>query len=109
MTTFTVLRWRDLPARDREAWTAFRAARPELRSPYFDIGWLDAVASARGDLFVLRGSRDGKALAFLPFHPGLLGTAQPAGANFGDWHGFVAEPGARIDALEALSAGPATF
>src|SRR5690349_10248815 len=83
MTSFGVLKWRNLPARDREAWTAFRDARPELRSPYFDLGWLDAVAAARGDLLVLRGARDGRPFAFLPFHPGLLGAAQPAGAGFG--------------------------
>jgi CelD/BcsL family acetyltransferase involved in cellulose biosynthesis len=109
MTTFEVLNWRDLRPCDRQAWTTFRHCQPSLRSPYFDLGWLDAVDSARGDLKVLRGTRGGAGVAFLPFHPGLLGAARPAGANFGDWHGFVAAPGEVIDAATAFVAGPATF
>jgi CelD/BcsL family acetyltransferase involved in cellulose biosynthesis len=109
MTAYETLKWRDLTALDRHAWTAFRQAQPSLRSPYFDLGWLDAVDAARGDLKVLRGTRRGAPVAFLPFHPGLLGAALPAGANFGDWHGFVAAPDESIDAAAALAAGPATF
>lgn len=107
--TFESLRWRDLSARDRQAWAAFRAAQPALRSPYFDLGWLDAVDAARGDLQVLRGVRAGAGVAYLPFHPGLLGEAEPAGATFGDWCGFIAEPGCEFDAADALVAGPAAF
>jgi len=107
MTRFDLIRWRDLSSRDREAWRAFRAADRSLRSPYFDLGWCDAVASARGDLFVLRGVRDGRAAAFLPFHPLICGVARPAGGTFADWHGFVAEPGAAVLDVEAALRGKA--
>jgi CelD/BcsL family acetyltransferase involved in cellulose biosynthesis len=109
MTRFERVKWRDLEPRDRQAWRAFRAADPGLRSPYFDLGWLDAVDRARGDLQVVKGSRRGEPVAFLPFHPGLMGAARPAGGTFSDWHGFVAAPDADVDARAALAAGPATL
>jgi len=109
MASFDALKWRDLSGRDREAWAAFRAAQPALRSPYFDLGWCDAVDRARGDLQVLRISQDGRGAGFLPFHLGPVGLARPAGVSFGDWHGFIAEPGKRIDAPTALAAGAPAF
>ena len=109
MTRFDLVKWRDLTPLDRQAWRAFRAADPSLRSPYFDLGWLDAVDRARGDLHVVKGTRRGEAVAFLPFHPGPMGCARPAGGTFADWHGFVAAPDVEVDAREALAAGPATL
>jgi CelD/BcsL family acetyltransferase involved in cellulose biosynthesis len=109
MTSFDLLRWRDLTPRDREAWRAFRNGNRALRSPYFDLGWCDAVDRARGDLFVLRGLKGGRGVAFLPFHPLPFSVARPAGGTFADWHGFVAEPGTALDARAALASGPATL
>ena len=109
MTRFEQLKWRELTPLDRQAWRAFRAADPALRSPYFDLGWMDAVDRARGDLHVVKASRRGEPMGFLPFHPGLMGCARPAGGTFADWHGFVAAPDAEIDARAALAAGPATL
>jgi CelD/BcsL family acetyltransferase involved in cellulose biosynthesis len=108
MTRFELMKWRDLSAADRGAWQAFREADARLRSPYFDLPWFDGVDRARDDLMVLRGSRAGSAVAFLAFHPGLMGVARPAGGTFCDWHGVVAEPGLALD-TQALRQGPATF
>ena len=60
MTRFDLMKWRDLTAGDRQAWRAFRMADSGLRSPYFDLGWLDAVDRARGDLHVVKASRRGQ-------------------------------------------------
>ncbi|WP_309646549.1 GNAT family N-acetyltransferase [Phenylobacterium sp.] len=109
MADFQIVRWRELTQADRGAWAAFRDAQSSLRSPYFDLGWFDAVDRARGDLFVARGTRRSGAVAFLAFHPGVLGVARPAGGTFCDWHGFVAEPGLAVEAGRALSGGPAAF
>ena len=109
MVDYQIVRWRDLTQADRQAWTAFRDAQFHLSSPYFDLGWFDAVDRARGDLFVSRGARRGAAVAFLAFHPGVFGVARPAGGTFCDWHGFVAEPGFSPDAGVALARGPAGF
>lgn len=101
MTRFELLRWRDMAPGDRAAWAAFRAADRALRSPYFALGWLDAVDAARGDLVVLRGSRNGRPIAFLPVHARAYGL-EPAGGPLCDWHGFVAAPDADFSAREAL-------
>ena len=104
-TRYDVVRWRALTARDRQAWEAFRAADPGLRSPFFDLGWFDAVDRARSDLLVIRATCAGQPVGFFPFHRGLAGWGRPGGGTFCDWHGFVAAPDAAIDAGEALSAG----
>jgi len=105
VTRFDLVKWRDLTPRDRQAWAAFRAADPGLRSPFFALGWFDAVHRARGDLLVLRGLRGGEPVGFFAFHPGPMGCGWPAGGTFSDWHGFVAAPDAEIDATRALAAG----
>ncbi len=109
MVDFQIVRWRELTRADRQAWMTFRAAQPFLSSPYFDLGWFDAVDRARGDLFVARGASRGSATAFLPFHPGVFGIARPAGGTFCDWHGFVAEPGRELDPARALAKGPVGY
>lgn len=109
MADFEIVRWRELTGADRGAWAAFRDAQPWLCSPYFDLGWFDAVDRARGDLYVARGMSRGSAVAFLAFHPGVFGVAGPAGGTFCDWHGFVAEPGCGLDPALALANGPVGF
>jgi CelD/BcsL family acetyltransferase involved in cellulose biosynthesis len=109
MTRFERIRWRELSPRDREIWRAFREADASLRSPYFDLGWFDAVDRARGDLHVVRAVRGSEPIAFFAFHPGLLGVARPAGGTFCDWQGIVQAPDGRVDAREMLGAGLASF
>jgi CelD/BcsL family acetyltransferase involved in cellulose biosynthesis len=108
MSCFDLVKWRDLSAGDRDAWRAIRAASPSLRSPYFDLGWFDALDRVRGDLQVIRERGPHGATAFLPFHARPVG-AEPAGGPFSDWHGFIAEPGTRVDAPKALAAGAPNF
>lgn len=104
MTRFKLLKWRDLPRPERGAWTAFRAADPTLRSPYFDPAFLDVLDRVRPDLEVMAVETGGAPVGFLPLHRSSLGGAAPAAGPLSDWHGFVAEPGFRPPLDEGLRA-----
>ncbi|XBQ15683.1 MAG: GNAT family N-acetyltransferase [Oceanicaulis sp.] len=92
-----------LSSDDREAWAAFQAADPALASPYFALGFLDAVAAARSDVRVVCAYEAGAPVGFLPLHTGPLGHARPLGGPLGDHHGLIAARGARLD-IDALLA-----
>ena len=104
MLSYGLHPWSGLSGSDRGAWTAFRAANPSLRSPYFDLGYCDALAAAHCDLHVLRIQQGGVVQAFLPLHRSRSGMAYPAGGPLSDWHGFVAPPEGVVDAAAALRA-----
>jgi CelD/BcsL family acetyltransferase involved in cellulose biosynthesis len=109
MTSFDLLRWRDLTPRDREAWRAFRNGNRALRSPYFDLGWCDAVDRARGRPVrpegLERGARGGvSALPPAAFQRGAAGGRDLCGLAR-----LRAEPGTALDARAALASGPATL
>lgn len=89
---------------DRAVWRHIRAARPALASPFFSLGWHDAVDATRGDVEVVRISLDGEARGFFPFVRGPLGLLRPAGAPMADWHGFVGPAGLAVDAGNVLRA-----
>lgn len=89
---------------DRAAWTLFQSGDPALASPYFSLGFLDAVVHVRRDVRVVCAYENGAPLAFLPLHVSLFGHARPLGGPLGDHHGLIAAPGARID-LDTLIAG----
>jgi CelD/BcsL family acetyltransferase involved in cellulose biosynthesis len=96
--------WSELTRDDRDAWSAFRAAEPGLRSPYFTLGYADAVAATGGRLQVLKVERGGAPEAFLPLHRSRTGMAYPPGGPLSDWHGFIAPPESAVDAAAALKA-----
>lgn len=109
-TTVDVIKPADLGAAEREAWRSFREANPLLNSPYFALGFLDAVDAARGDTRVLAMRERGEIAGFLPFHKGPLGHARNLGGPLGDHHAIIAEPGRRFDLGHALGeAGISVF
>lgn len=93
-----------LTAVDRAVWRLIRASRPALASPFFSLGWHDAVDATRGDVEVVRISLGGEALGFFPFVRGPLGMLRPAGAPMADWHGCVGPGGLAVDAGHILGA-----
>lgn len=78
---------------EREAWSALQEGDPLLASPYFSLGYLDAMASARDDVRVIVKRQNGAPVAFLPLQRGLLGHARPLGGPLGDHHGAIGDVG----------------
>ena len=90
-----------LSSAERDAWIKIQSRDPQLASPYFALGFLDAVAAVRGDVRVLVRTSQGVPQAFLPLQLDALGHARPLAGPLGDHHGLIAAPGARVD-LESL-------
>ncbi|HCY55583.1 MAG TPA: hypothetical protein DF715_08680 [Oceanicaulis sp.] len=91
-----------LGSAERDVWRAFQAADPALASPYFSLGFLDAMSIVRRDTRVLVIRESGDIRGFLPFHKGALGHARPLGGPLSDHHGFIAAPGAVFDLQTVL-------
>ncbi len=105
MLNVTAVKTIDLTPAEREAWRSFVAADPALASPYFSLGFLDAVTAARRDTRVLVARQRGGVTAFLPLHPGLMGYGRPLAGPLGDHHGLIAPPGVDLDLVAMLKAG----
>lgn len=86
---------------ERDSWNAIQRANPALASPYFSLGFLDAMAAARRDTRVVIIRENGSVKGFLPLHRGVMGHARPLGGPLSDHHGFIAAQGAQFD-LEAI-------
>ncbi|MGZ9114412.1 MAG: GNAT family N-acetyltransferase, partial [Brevundimonas sp.] len=86
---YDTLPWAALTDEDRAAWKRIRSARPQLASPFFSLGWHDAVDETRADVEFLRISRNGEPAGFLPFSRSPFGMLHPVGAPMADWHGLV--------------------
>ncbi|MGY6629320.1 MAG: GNAT family N-acetyltransferase [Oceanicaulis sp.] len=105
MLNVTAVKPNELTTCEREAWQGFVAADPALASPYFSLGFLDAVSAVRRDARVLVARERGSVTAFLPLHAGLMGHARPLAGPLGDHHGLIAAPGIDLDLGEMLKAG----
>lgn len=88
---------------ERRLWSAFRAADPRLRSPYFDLRYVEAAGDVApgGRLAVIH--RAGTVVGFLPYQR-RGATLQPLAAPLSDFHGVVAAPAADIDLVEVVRA-----
>lgn len=91
----------DLGAEERAAWRAFRAARPELASPYFDLRYILAAGEVAPHAAVAVARRAGRIEAFLPFQR-RAGLIQPLGAPLSDYHGLVSAQGAKVTLLDVM-------
>lgn len=91
----------ELDAYERALWSRFRAASPELSSPYFDLRYIKAAAEVapHARLAIIR--RGQRIEAFLPYQR-RGGAIQPIAAPLTDYHGLIARPGAHIDLKAVL-------
>lgn len=92
----------DLDREARDAWTAFRAARPELASPYFDLRYVLAASQVAPGASVAVVRHGGEIAAFFPFQR-RGGLIQPLAAPLTDYHGLVARPGAAVDLADLVA------
>lgn len=91
------LNFTDLTRTDRALWAKFQAADPSLASPYFSVGYIDAVESVRPGIKVLRFYEHERPAAYWPFRKGPFGTARPVAGPMDDLHGIIAHPTVRLD------------
>lgn len=106
-----VLRPADLTSGHANLWASFRAARPELSSPYFDLRYTLAAGEVAPEARVAMIRKEGVVVGFLPFQR-RGGLIQPLGAPLTDYHGLIAPTGAGIDlaaVLRAIGAGRFQF
>jgi len=87
----------DLTESDLELWTLFQSSDKSLNSPYFSSDYVSAVSKVRDRIHVLRWSRDGKAVGFLPFRQSKYRTALPVGGPMDDLHGLICAPTIKLD------------
>ncbi|MFW5661497.1 MAG: GNAT family N-acetyltransferase, partial [Oceanicaulis sp.] len=103
-----LIRPADLADRDRAAWREAQAGDAALSSPYFALGFFDAVDAVRRDTAVLRIAHEG--VSFLPLQPGPFGHARPLAGPLGDHHGVIGAPVSRETLESALrQAGLSVF
>ncbi|MEM7460329.1 MAG: GNAT family N-acetyltransferase [Pseudomonadota bacterium] len=91
------LNFADLTRTDRALWTNFQAADPSLASPYFSVGYFDAVEAVRPGIKVMRFYEHERPAAYWPFRKGPFGTARPVAGSMDDLHGIIAHPTVRLD------------
>ena len=91
------LNFADLSRTDRALWTNFQAADPSLASPYFSVGYFDAVEAVRPGIQVMRFYEHERPAAFWAYRKGPFGTARPVAGPMDDLHGIIAHPTVRLD------------
>ncbi len=105
MTRFQSFSVDQLPLDVREAWCQGQSSNPSISSPYFTLGFAEAMAAVRGDVRVLVQFVAGEPTVLLPLQKGILGHARPLGGPLGDHHGVVGAPEAEVDLKALLSCG----
>ncbi|HEX2562085.1 GNAT family N-acetyltransferase [Phenylobacterium sp.] len=93
----------DLDREARADWARFRAARPELASPYFDLRYVLAASQVAPGAGVAVIRQDGEIAGFFPFQR-RGGLIQPLAAPLTDYHGLISRLGADIDLPEVVAA-----
>lgn len=89
---------------ERESWMKIQTSSARLASPYFALGYADAVAKARADTRIVIQYDQGVPVAFLPLQIGGFGHARPLGGPLADHHGVIAAPETEVDMQALLSA-----
>lgn len=87
----------ELTGTDAALWAGFQSADPGLASPYFSLGYVQAVEKARPGIHVLRFFQDGRPAAYWPLRRGSLRTARPVAGPMDDLHGIIAHPAVSLD------------
>lgn len=90
-----------LTADEAAAWRGHHA-RSAWPSPLTSLAFARLTEEAFGDVEVVIGARDGRAVFFLPYHRRANRFARPLGRVFSDIHGPVTAPGCVFDGAEIL-------
>ena len=90
-TQIEILRPQDLTSDDAALWAEFRALRPDLSGPYFDIRYIQAIGAKVPGAGVARLHEDGRVVGYFPFQR-RAGMLQPLGAPLSDYHGVISAP-----------------
>jgi CelD/BcsL family acetyltransferase involved in cellulose biosynthesis len=107
-----VIHPQELGAAGRAAWTRMRQSNPNLASPYFSLGFSEAVASSRPDIRVAVIEDNEAIVGFLGVQGKSRFAAMALGAPISDYQGFVAAPDQQIDfdgLFKALRVGRVDF
>lgn len=88
VTSVELKNWNDLSAANRNRWLELRESRPDFKTPFFSLGFIDAVQASRSDVKVAMLHDEKHLVGMLPIH--VIGnTAYPAGRFFNDAHNVV--------------------
>lgn len=98
------LAFRDLTPAHREQWNAYVGAEPSRHSPYYQLGFFDALVGVGRPIEVLVAEDDTGVLAFLPFEQRGRHTL-PAGGGMNDYQGPICRPGSAPDPVAMIRQG----
>lgn len=101
VTSAEVMAWDQLGFAERDQYEVLRQSSDDFRSPFFSLGFLDAIHASRGDLKVILMRNHQDVLGFLPMHR-LGRIAVPAGRFFNDAHNIVTDPKTQFDWMRVL-------
>jgi len=87
-----IVRIQDLTARDASQWTQWRAQRPELVGPYFDVRYVQAIGADVPGGRVARLYCEGRVVGYFAYQI-RAGILQPLGAPLSDYHALISAPG----------------
>ena len=91
-----LVRWHELDSSQRAILGNLRQSQIDFATPFFSLGFLDAVHQARGDVQVIVLRDECRLLGMLPVH--ILGkTAYPAGRFLNDAHNVVMAPDTQLN------------
>ena len=96
-----VIGWDQFSGSLRDQFDMLRSTRTEFKTPFFSLGFFDAVHAARGDVEAIVIRDHDRAVGFLPFHR-LGRVAVPAGRFLNDAHNVIAAPRTQVDWLWML-------
>jgi CelD/BcsL family acetyltransferase involved in cellulose biosynthesis len=99
-----VIRIEDVDQADLDAWRAILPRVPEFYSPLLTPEFPMLMARFRRDVRIAILRREGRAIAFLPFHLRPGGVARPIGSPFDDYQAIIADAEAEFDAFAFLAA-----
>ena len=98
------LAFKDLALTHREQWSAYVGADPTRHSPYYQLGFFDALVLVGRPVEVLVAEDDKGVLAFLPFEQRGRRIV-PAGGGMNDYQGPVCRPGSAPDPVAMIRGG----
>lgn len=101
------LDFKDLTTAHRQQWDAYVGAEPTRHSPYYQLGFFDALVGVGRPVEVLVAEDDQGVLAFLPFEQRDRRIV-PAGGGMNDYQGPICRPGSAPDPVAMIRGGGLT-